>query len=170
MLTQILIHTPKWVFALFAILLWLGASQLLAVSVGLTRVTLLPVAMTALSVYGVASVFGDAPEASLGWAAAAIVPLALMLQRPLPAATRYDAASRRFHLAGSPVPLLLMMGIFTTRYAVGVMLAMHPALRHQAAFAASIGALYGAFSGIFAARALRLWRVAIQADRARLAA
>jgi hypothetical protein len=170
MLTQILIGTPKWVFALLAILLWLGARQLLAGSVSLTRATLLPMAMTALSVYGVASAFGDAPAALFAWAAAAIALLALVLQRPLPATTRYDTASRRFHVAGSAVPLLLMMGVFITKYAVGALLAMRPELQYQAALAVSIGALYGAFSGTFAARAIRLWRVAIQADRATLAA
>ena len=29
MLLQIIAHTPKWVFALFALLLWLGCKQLL---------------------------------------------------------------------------------------------------------------------------------------------
>src|SRR4030095_9490068 len=58
MLIQILLHTPKWVYALFAALLWLGLRQLLAGSASLTRVTLLPIAMTGLSVYGVASGLG----------------------------------------------------------------------------------------------------------------
>jgi hypothetical protein len=170
MIIQILTHTPTWVFVLFAILLWLGAKQLLANSVSLTRVTLLPVAMTALSIYGMASAFGDAPMGLIAWAAAAIVVAALVLSRPLPATTRYDAASRRFQLAGSAVPLALMMGIFITKYVVGVLLALHPEMRQQAVFAVGIGALYGAFSGIFSARALRLWRLAIQSDRAALAA
>jgi len=170
MLTQILLHTPKWVFALFALLLWLGAKQLLASSVSLTRVTLMPIAMTGLSVFGVASAFGDSPVALLAWAAAAIVLSGLVLQRTLPASTRYDAGSRRFHVAGSAVPLVLMMGIFFTKYVVGVELALHPQMQHEASFALAVSALYGAFSGIFAARAIRLWRLAIRADRAVLAA
>ena len=67
---------------------------------------------------------------------------------------------------GSAVPLALMMGIFFTKYAVGVLLAMHPELRHQMGFALGISALYGGFSGIFAARALRLWTLALRSDRA----
>ena len=39
MLLQILANTPKWVFALFAALLWLGLSQLLTRRVGLSRIT-----------------------------------------------------------------------------------------------------------------------------------
>ena len=166
MLLQILAHTPRWVFVLFAVLVWYGSKQLLAGSVSLTKVTLMPVAMTGLAIYGVASAFGDAPMALLGWAAAALVPLALLLQRPLPASTRYDADSRTFHVAGSAVPLALMMGIFLTKYVVGVAIAMHPELRHQAAFALGVPVIYRAFSGIFAGRALRLWKLAIRQDRA----
>lgn len=164
MLMQVILHTPKWVFAVFFLLLWLGARQLVGNNVGLNRVTLMPVVMGALSVYGVVSVFGDSLGALLGWAAAAAVMLALVLQRALPASTRYDAAQRRFHVAGSPVPLLLMMGIFLTKYVVGAALAMHPELRQNAVFGLAIPVLYGAFSGVFAARAVRLWKLAIRTD------
>jgi len=166
MLTQILIHTPKWVFVCFAVLLWFGVRQLLASSVSLARATLMPVVMIGLSLFGVASAFGDSPMALPAWAAATLAVLALVLQRPLPATTRYDAASRRFHVAGTAVPLTLMMGIFLTKYTVGVLLAFHPELGHQATLEIGISALYGAFTGIFAGRTIRLWRLAIQGDRA----
>jgi hypothetical protein len=166
MLTQILIHTPKWVFVCFAALLWFGARQMLASSVSLTRATLMPAVMIGLSLFGVASAFGDSPMALPAWAAATLAALALMTQRPLPASTRYDAASRRFHVAGTAVPLALMTGIFLTKFTVGVLLAIRPELGHQATFEIGISALYGAFTGIFAGRAIRLWRLAIQGDRA----
>jgi hypothetical protein len=169
MLTQILAHTPKWVFVLFATLVWFGAKQLLARSVTLARVTLMSAGMTGLSVYGVASAFGQSPMALLAWTIMAGSLLGLVLQRGLPSTTRYDAASRSFQVAGSAVPLLLMMGIFFTKYVVGVLLAMHPDIARQASFAVGISALYGAFSGIFMGRAVRLWRLAVQADRAPLA-
>ena len=164
MLMQVILHTPKWVFAVFALLIWLGAKQMLTHNVGLNRVTLMPVIMGALSLYGVISVFGDAVGALLGWAVAVAAMLALLLQRPLPATTRYDAAARRFHLAGSPVPLMLMMGIFLTKYLVAIALAMHPELKLQPTFAVLLPMLYGAFTGVFAARAVRLWKLAIATD------
>ncbi|WP_375122149.1 DUF6622 family protein [Variovorax sp. WS11] len=170
MLTQILTHTPRWVFALFALLVWMGARQLLAGSVSLTRVTLLPIAMTGLSFYGMLSAFGDSPLALLGWAGAATLLLLTVQRWPLPAAARFDAATRTFHLPGSAVPLALFMGIFFTKYVVGVLLAMHPELARHEGFALGIGTLYGAFSGIFAARTLRLWKLAIREDREALPA
>jgi len=93
-----------------------------------------------------------------------------VLQQPLPASTRYDRAAREFQVAGSAVPLVLMMGIFFTKYVVGVALAMHPELRQQAGFAVGVPMLYGAFSGIFAARAVRLWKLAIRTDAMAVAA
>ena len=164
MLLQIILHTPKWVFAVFVLLLWLGCKQLMSGSVSLAKVTVMPIAMTGLSLAGVISAFGDSPGALLGWAVAAAALVLVVLQQVLPASTRYDRAAREFHLAGSAMPLVLMMGIFFTKYVVGVALAMHPELRQQASFAVAIPMLYGAFSGIFAARAVRLWKLAIRTD------
>ena len=87
-----------------------------------------------------------------------------MPQLPLSLATRYDVAARQFQVAGSPVPLMLMMGIFLTKYVVGATLAMHPEMRHQPVLALVVPALYGAFTGVFVARAVRLWKLAIRTD------
>ena len=167
MLLQILAHTPKWVFALFFGLVWLGSRQLLAGRVSLTRVTIMPVAMGGLAIYGVLSAFGDTPLALAGWALAALASAAVVLHRPLPAGIRYDASARSFQMPGSAVPLVLMMGIFMTKYSVGVLFAMHPELARHHDIAIGIGTLYGAFSGIFMARSLRLWKLALQGDAAR---
>ena len=170
MLLQILSNTPKWVFALFIALICLGLNQMLTRKVRLTRVTVLAVSMGALSLYGVASAFAAVPVVLLVWLGTTGLAATVVMQRPLPAATRYDAASRRFTLPGSAVPLTLMMGIFFTKYAVGVSLAMQPALATHLNFALAVSALYGVFSGIFAARAARLWRLAMALEHQPVAA
>ena len=170
MLYEILTHTPAWVFGLFALLLWLGAKQLSGRRVGLRRTMAMPVVMIALSLYGVLSVFSRQPLAALAWAAAALVVGFVLVQRGAPAGTRYDLATRSFALRGSAVPLALMMGIFFTKYGVGVQVAMHSALTGDPAFALGVSALYGAFSGAFAGRALRLWKLALRGHRAPVAA
>jgi hypothetical protein len=160
MLLQILASTPRWVFGLFVVLLALGIRQLGTYRASLVRIAILPVAMKTLAVYGVVSAFGDSPAALVAWIAAAVIAAAIVLRRPLPETTRYDAATRTVEVTGSIVPLALMMGIFFTKYAVAVVLAMHPQLAHQGEVALAVGALYGAFSGTFAARGIRLWRLA----------
>jgi len=162
MLLQILASTPRWVFGLFVLLLVLGLRQLRDYRASLTRIAILPVAMKTLAVYGVVSAFGGSSAALVAWVAAASVAAAVVLRRPLPETTRFDAATRIFEVTGSVVPLALMMGIFFTKYVVAVQLAMHPHLAHQTDVALVVGSLYGAFSGIFAARGIRLWMRALR--------
>jgi hypothetical protein len=169
MLFQIISNTPKWVFALFAALLWLGLNQLLTRRLGLSRIALLAAGMAAFSFYGTVSAFSAVPTALFAWLAGAVAVLLILFNRPVPAGTAYDAASRRFTVPGSAVPLALMMGIFFTKYAVGVALGMHLAQANDVSFALTVSALYGAFSGVFAARAARLWRLALAQDRVQLA-
>ena len=54
----------------------------------------------------------------------------------------------------------MMMAIFFTRYVVGVLLALFPALTRDPAVAAMVASLYGALSGVFIGRMLRLLRQA----------
>lgn len=169
MLMQIIAQTPKWVFALFAALLWLGLSQAVTRAVGMRRITLMPLAMSGLSLYGTVSAFGAAPQVLLAWLMAASAVAWLVLQRPAPADASYDAATRVFTLPGSWVPLTLIMGIFLTKYIVGAAMSMQPGLAHNAGFALVVGSLNGAFSGMFAARAARLWRLVLRENRAALA-
>jgi hypothetical protein len=161
MLMQILAHTPKWVYATFFGLVWLGIRQMGSGQVGALRVSLVALSMGALSLAGMISAFDGTAAHLLAWAVAAALVAFIVLRRPLPSGTRYDAATRSFHVVGSALPLALMMGIFFTKYVVGVLQVMQPQLVHQAAFATAICALYGAFAGAFAARSLRLWKLAL---------
>jgi hypothetical protein len=52
------------------------------------------------------------------------------------------------------------MGIFFTKYTVGVTLVHAPQLAHQMSFALPVSALYGIFSGVFVGQAASLWRLA----------
>jgi hypothetical protein len=165
MLYQIISHTPTWVFGLFAVLLALGLKQTRAGSMDLLRVCLMPVAMTALSIYGTVTAFGATPAVALAWLAAAGAMLAFVMRMPLSQEVRFDATSRTLQLPGTWVPLALMMGIFFTKYVVGVVLSMQPTLASNATFSVCLSALYGAFSGVFAARAVRLLRLALGGTR-----
>ena len=156
MFFQIVSHTPVWIWGLLALLLALGLKQSRRATLSLKRVIILPVVMTGLSILGTISAFGTAPTGLLIWALAAIATGCVVWQRPPPAGTRYDAASESFVVPGSWLPLALMMGIFATKYAVGISLAMHLAFVQEAAFVMGTCALYGAFSGVFIGRAARL--------------
>jgi hypothetical protein len=165
MLYQILIHTPRWVWLLLLALLALGLSQAVTRSASLKRITVVPLAMTGLSLYGTVAAFGGDSQILLIWLGAVALMANAVMRLPLPDACRYDPATRRFTLPGSWVPMLLILGLFCTKYVVGVAIAMHPALALDAGFRLGFSTLYGAFSGVFLARAGRLWRQALQIDR-----
>lgn len=163
MLGPVVRNTPLWVWGLLAALLVLGFSQLRRRSVSAARMTLMPVAMTGLSLWGTVSAFGNSPLIGyvlLAWAASAVLMVGLMAPQAPLAGTRYDAAARSFDMPGSWVPLVLILGIFLTKYIVGVDLVMQPALARDGQYTLIIGSLYGLFSGTFAGRAARLWRLA----------
>ena len=160
MFIQIITRTPIWVWAILILLLWVGLKQTLPRNVSLRRITVLPLVMVGLSLAGVFSAFGSGMNALLAWGAGAAISAAVVMQRNLRQATQYNAWTQQFQLPGSWTPLVLMMGIFITKYAVGVTLAMQPDLAGNAMFSQSVGALYGGFSGVFVARAARLWRLA----------
>ena len=163
MLGPIVTHTPAWVWGLLAVLIALGLSQTRARQASLARTALLPIAMIVMSLAALASSFRLTPQFAsvlLAWLSGATAAIVIATPFAPPAGTRYDHATRSFSLPGSWMPLLLILGIFMVRYVVNVELAMQPALVNDPSYALVAGALYGLFSGIFAARALRLWRLA----------
>jgi hypothetical protein len=160
----ILKNTPTWVWGLLAALLALGISQLKARQAGLARIIVMPVAMTGFALSGMATTFGGAQLAWVlgAWLSAAALVGGLFALGAPAAGTRYHAATRTFDLPGSMLPLVLIMGIFLTKYLVGVELAMQPRLATDSEFAVAIAALYGVFTGLFAGRAARLLRLAFR--------
>ena len=162
MLGPVLMHTPTWVWGLLATLTALGLSQARDRSASLARIALLPISMTALALWGTVSAFGGSTQFGpvlLAWLTAAVAALAAVAPFAPPAGTRYDPATRSFSLPGSWVPLLLILGVFLTKYVVGVELAMQPSLAHDGQYTLVVGTLYGAFSGLFSGRTIRLWRL-----------
>jgi hypothetical protein len=158
-LTQIIIRTPLWVWILLVALLALGYSQTRHRSIGFKRAFIFPLVMVALSLLGTVSAFGTLPVVLGLWLAVSALVASIVMQRPVPTGTAYDSDRRRFALPGSWLPMGVILAIFLTKYVVGVSLSMQPALATQTLFAMTIGTLYGVFSGFFAGRTLRLWRM-----------
>jgi hypothetical protein len=157
-LLAVLQHTPVWVWPLLAALLSLGVWQAFPRTVKLRRATLLPAAMLALSLWGVISVFGSG-QALVAWALGGVAAATWNWHAGSPRSARWSATEQVFRLPGSWVPLLLILGIFCTKFGVGMSLAHHPDLRHATGFAAAVSMAYGVFSGLFAGRAMTLWHL-----------
>ncbi|MDB5818101.1 MAG: hypothetical protein JWQ11_1741 [Rhizobacter sp.] len=155
-IVEIIKHTPLWAWAILALLIWLGSRQLGDHQVGRQRVLLQPFALACFSLWGAASVFGPHMAVFAAWAVGVAAAFALNLLLRLPRRVRYDVDAARFHIGGSPWPLVLMMTVFAVRYAVVMTLVFHQALAGDALFASAACAVYGLLSGLVAARARRI--------------
>ena len=160
MFIAIVQHTPVWVWGLLTVLIGLGLSQTRDREMSLMRVTVLPLAMIALSASGVLSAFGHFPIALGGWAAGVGAALAFGRQFVAVRGARWSAQAGLLHVPGSWLPLVLIVGLFCIKYVAGASLALHPMLAVDAAFAGLCSLAYGSFSGLFLARALSLRQLA----------
>jgi len=157
MIGEILRQTPSWVFGLFSVLLALGIMQSRPRRVSRSGILALPAAMAILSIYGTASAFGTAPEAWLGWLVGLLGALWMgtVLRMSKDVITTTDGLGRI--VPGSWIPLVLMMAIFSTKYMVGMAFARQLTMVGLVPFVVGICVLYGAFTGLIAARALAIW-------------
>ncbi len=160
MLITILQRTPPWVWVILVVLVGLGLLQSVARTVSLRRIVLLPLAMTAMSLHGTFNIFPPATWSWVMWLGGALVSATWFGSADLPAGVRFDTRRRVFELPGSWQPMALMLAIFLTRYLVAVVLAMAPGLTRDPATAAIVSSIYGALSGVFLGRMVRMLRAA----------
>lgn len=162
MLQQIVGHTPVYVWALLAFLIYRGVVASAESTVTMRNLCIIPAVMLALSLQGISGQFGTGTGVLLAWAAGAAASLALTWRLMSGSGISADRAAGTVHLRGSWVPLVLMMSIFVVKYSVTVFAVMHPALRTDAAFALPVCVLFGCFNGIFFGRLLRYAAVYFQ--------
>lgn len=143
-LVQIVSGTPLWVWPLLAFLLWRGWRVSRDHDIAPWRLAIMPLIMLGLSLYGLVAhltlVSLAAYLVGAGFGAAAGQAVA----RRRPAELLPDGMIRQ---KGDWLPFVLILGIFVTRYAQGMTLALHPALAADISFILG-GALV---SGLFAA-------------------
>ena len=152
---EILLNAPLWAWLVLAGLIVLGGLQTMPRRLPLAAILVLPVVMTALSLYSVGVSFADHVASFGAWGTGAVAALmlnGLMLRSPR--GVRYDADAKRFELQGSFVPLALMLAIFATRFATIATAQVNPAVAASAGFVLATSAALGFLAGLFASRAL----------------
>ena len=102
-MTQILTHTPLWVFALFFGLVYLGYLQSRTRQVSRGRLIVLPLAMLAWSLYSVWSTFDAHLTALAAWACAWVAVVVIGLAWVPTRRVAYDASTARFTVPGTGI-------------------------------------------------------------------
>jgi len=155
MLQQIVSHTPTYVWGILGFLVYRGVAASRDRSMTVRAVFILPLVMLVLGLQSTANGFGLASPAGAAWLAGIAAGVALMWRRAADG-TVLDRATGMVHLRGSWLPMALMMTIFIGKFAMAVALASQPALRGSLALALPACAAFGALSGAFMARPLRV--------------
>lgn len=156
MISGILEHTPLWVWAVFVAVVFLGLRQARTRNVSIARATILPVVMIVLSLSGVLGAFGQVPFAWAAWAIGLVLTLALAGKAVAVRGAVRSAQPGFLHIPGSFLPVALILAVFVTKYSAGVALAINPSLAANTGVAVALSLVYGAFSGLFWARARSL--------------
>lgn len=154
MIQQIVSHTPTYVWALLAFLLYRGCLASKDRETSLQKVAVIPLVMLGLTITSISSGGPLGEGVWAVWAVGAIASAALIWTLSSGEIV-VNRAAGTLHQRGSWMPMGLMIAIFFTKYAVAVVSAMHPELPHSLPFAMAITLLYGVFNGLFLGRLAR---------------
>ena len=157
-MSELISHTPTWVFAIFFILLVLGFIQSKDRIVKVKTVFILPIAMIIFSFFGVSSVFGLSILTMGLWIMGLVTTLVIGLKLAYPRLVSFSQQNNKLTIPGSWVPLFFMMAIFFTKYFVGFAVARELTIVNEQIFIVLLSLLYGAFSGIFLSRSFVMFK------------
>jgi hypothetical protein len=158
-ITQILLYTPRWVFGLLAGLIVLGLLQVRTRQVPIQAVFIMPVAMTMMSLIGTLMDLGFTAVTISCWLLGAVSVTLLLVKISSNSSVAYDHTTRKLRLQGSWIPLLVILIIFCTRYALGMSFGMNLTIVHKFYFAPLMSLILGALSGYFIAQGIKYLQV-----------
>jgi hypothetical protein len=151
---QVLIHTPIWVFPLFAYLIWLGIKAMRPRTVTIWRSLIVPAVFIVWGLSRLLSRQQDVFWPLVTWLAAAAVLLLIGLLTAQP--FELDHTAGEIKRPGSWMPLIRNVTVFALQYTVAVISAVDP---HDATTAAIVGrAISGGTTGYFLGRTVAMLR------------
>jgi len=154
MLFQILAHTPVYVWAILAFLVYRGLAALRERDITVRKLFAIPLVMLALSLQDIAVKFGLGAGVLATWGGALVL---VALPVWMWGAGRISAGPNpgSLRIAGSRAPLVMMLAVFAARYALSVTLAVQPQVLHEGAFVFAACGVLGLFNGYFVGRLAR---------------
>ena len=154
MIQQIISHTPTYVWAILAFLVYRGVTALSDRETSLRNLFIIPAVMLYLSLDSMARKFG-LHDAVLGLWALGAVASTVLTYRLVQGPVSINRSAGTLVQRGSWAPLVLMLAIFCSKYAIAVVFAMQPALSDNALVVGAVCLMFGLFNGVFLGRLLR---------------
>ncbi|MDR6484904.1 DUF6622 family protein [Paraburkholderia terricola] len=148
-------HVPHWVLVLFVALLVIGLRQSRTHVASRGRLLVMPLIMAALSLNALIRLFGADAWACLFWVGALVAPIVVRRRFSACVDAVYLEQERKFRIAGSWIPLGLMMAIFALRFAATMVAHMRLVEGGGVALGFALG--FGVLSGAFVARSILIF-------------
>jgi hypothetical protein len=153
-------HTPWWVFAVLAYLIWMGAKGLQPRTLPLARVFITPAVFIVWGVLGAAGRHLSPELNAAAWISGAVLgamPGALTSPRRV----ALNRSRNLVHFEGSPFPLVRNLTIFALRY--GLAVAAATSHRDDPGLAVVATAVSGLSAGYFLGWTAMVWRTLARA-------
>ena len=150
---DIVTHTPPWVWPLLAYTLYSGWSMTRDRTVASWRVFIMPAIVAAFAVVNLVTGGKTAAELA-GFAAGTVLGALAGLAIPRAHPARW-LDNGRLALVGDWLPLFLLIGIFSVKYAQGVALVLAPALSDNPLFTFGGTAAPALFAALMVVRVMR---------------
>ncbi|WP_035852692.1 DUF6622 family protein [Deefgea rivuli] len=144
---QILRHTPLWVWGVLLLLLVLGWRARQDRELSLNQTLILPLVILVLTTKSLLGHFSQ-PTVWLVWGVGLALALLGMALLGVSERMRFNPQQKTLYIAGSWLPMALMLGVFISKYCFEVALAVNPQWATQMSFAFLIALTYGVFNGL----------------------
>jgi hypothetical protein len=160
-ISQIISHTPIWVWALLAFLVSRGVNAMQPRTIAPARALIVPLVFLVWGLAGLISSRGLGLALALFVVGAAVGLAAGSALAALMPAPRLDQDAGVLAMPGSPIPLAMILAAFIIKYAGAVAQAGASDPATQAEIAGVMALVGGVFAGAFWGRTLALFRRAL---------
>ncbi|WP_342627782.1 DUF6622 family protein [Nguyenibacter vanlangensis] len=152
-MSDILSHTPIWIWVILFLLVRRGFAALQPERISIARLFILPLVMIGWSLYALTTQMHDAPAALAGFVGIGLIVTVIMHRRiRLADGLVLERGTMTLLRPGMPAILIVSIGGFGVRYALGVEVATNPWRVGDVFFTT----IYGTMSGLVSGAALGL--------------
>jgi hypothetical protein len=149
---QTLLHTPAWVYLLFAYLMWRGINALQTQVRALKKLFILPIIFVIMSIHTLISEISISGLAVITWTAAIGCGIGLGWLQIVRLTLAVDREHCLIRIPGSWFTLLIILVIFVTKYYFNFKIAVDGTALKHAGFIMSFLFVSGISTGLFVGR------------------
>ena len=151
---QALKHTPIWVYVLFFYCIFIGVIALKDGVVSIYKMLIMPIVFTYLSVETLYLKFGIHYLSVGTFVAAVFLGVFLGLMQAKLQGVSVDKEKKLVAIPGSPMTLILILIIFSSKYYFNYELDSNPAIANNTTFEITLLVVSGMTAGLFAGRVM----------------